>query len=239
MDRCKQVSSYCINPALFCPETGMCTIDWPLWNQCENDAPEKACDDLMNGIAAKYDPNSTPPPPSMTSRGAYQRCEGLYPWMIYKNLGNGSFSSTASIKYMPVPLESDGGDSNIIGPAFVGQRKGIFDFDGDGVLDAVERYDGTLWSWHVWLGDGTGGVQPTRYKIVTPPANSNGGNLISGIGTTHGSTSKSSEGLIDINGDGLSEHWLANGDIFAGPGLNANVAYHTGTGYQLWGGIRW
>ena len=48
-------------------------------------------------------------------RRPYMRCEGLYPWFIYKNTGNGTFASSPVIKYQPVPLESDTGDSSIIG----------------------------------------------------------------------------------------------------------------------------
>ena len=68
--------------------------------------------------------------------GSYTMCHGMYPWMIYKNLGNGQFATTPTIKYAPVPLESDLGDSSITS-SVIGQYQGMFDIDGDGIPDIV------------------------------------------------------------------------------------------------------
>ena len=46
----------------------------------------------------------------------YKMCNNLYPWFIFKNRGNGNFSDTPAIKYQPIPLESDAGDSSLYGP---------------------------------------------------------------------------------------------------------------------------
>ena len=133
------------------------------------------------------------------------------------------------IKYQPVALESDTGDSSIIG-GLVAQRHGIVDFDGDGVLDELVHPNSVDSShWFVWLGDGTGGFGPRRYTFPTRPAPRNN---ISGIGTTFSQWAKSSEGLFDINADGLPEHWLTS-NVFGD--LNANLAFHDGTKHRLIG----
>jgi hypothetical protein len=66
-----------------------------------------------------------------STRAPYERCQGLYPWLIYRNLGRGSFSPTPTIKYQPVPLESDNGDSSLSGPGVVSTNHAVMDFDGD------------------------------------------------------------------------------------------------------------
>lgn len=156
------------------------------------------------------------------SQAPYTRCEGIYPWFIYKNNGNGTFASPV-IKYQPVQLESDFGDSSMIS-RIVAQYHGVLDFDGDGVPDAIVR-NGL--HWFVWLGDGTGGFGPRRYLFPTRPAPRN---LISGIGDSPQRVVQSSQGLFDINGDGLPEHWLIS-DIATE--LNANLAFHDGTSHRL------
>ena len=131
-------------------------------------------------------------------------------------------------------LESDFGDSSLVGPGIATQKHGVLDFDGDGVLDAIVRpNDPKASHWFVWLGDGDGGFASRRYTFPTRPAPRN---LISGIGTTSfAQNSKSSEGLFDINGDGLSEHWLTS-DVATD--LNANLAFHDGTQHRLFGSPR-
>src|SRR5690606_9984533 len=104
------------------------------------------------------------------NRGPYTRCEGLYPWFIFRNTGNATFAPPV-IKYQPVPLESDMGDASL-GPVsgWASQNHAIIDFDGDGILDAIARPrdpSGPLW-W-VWFGDRTGGFEPKRHAFFARP----------------------------------------------------------------------
>lgn len=158
--------------------------------------------------------SSTSEPPS-GYRGPYTRCEGLYPWFIYKNQGNGAFATTPEIKYQPVPLESDQGDSNLQGPNVTSQQHAVMDFDGDGILDAVYKSQQPSSNhWWVWLGDGTGGLGGKRYVF-----NTNRDSLVSGA-----ASAESTEGLFDLNADGLADHWQRIPDW-----NSASVFLHTGT----------
>ncbi|MGJ0492828.1 toxin TcdB middle/N-terminal domain-containing protein [Methylobacter sp.] len=233
MDRCKAISASCTEAARVCPTDGPCTINSAALNACLASAPTLGCNALISQDRQALQilqgsPHTNPHIP--TFKSPYTRCEGLYPWFIYKNQGNGVFATTPVIKYQPVQLESDFGDSSLFGPAIAAQYHGVLDFDGDGILDAIVRPSSSASYWFVWLGDGTGGFAPRRYTFPTRPAPRN---LISGIGTTSPSQlEKSSEGLFDINGDGLPEHWLTS-DI--APDLNANLAFHDGTQHRLTG----
>jgi RHS repeat-associated protein len=137
-------------------------------------------------------------------RGPYTRCEGLYPWFIYKNTGSGNFASPV-IKYQPVPLESDRGDSSL-GPArgWTSQQHAILDFDGDGILDAIVK-PATGNFWWVWFGDGTGGFEPTRHMFTAKYTSQ-----ISATGVVPLASVGATEGLFDLNADGLLDHWTWN-----------------------------
>jgi len=189
---------------------------------------------------AASQPDGTPPPTIDTPRKPYERCEGLYPWFIYRNLGNGTFAPTATVKYQPVPLESASGDSNFSGPMIASESRAIMDFDGDGWQDAIVRDtgldgNGSLF-WQVFRGDGTGGFTGKSYRVPTRPINclspqqcGPGDNAISGIGGVFGQTTESSRGLLDFNGDGLVDHWK---QLTAG---NADIAFFDGERFALFG----
>ena len=230
MDRCKAVDPTCIAAARTCPAGGACTTSWPALAACFAAGTSVGCNDLIHAPATIQGPGGQP----MVLREPYARCEGLYPWFIYKNTGRGTFASAPVIKYQPVPLESDDGDSSIVGPGIAASDHGVLDFDGDGVLDAVARpraaeVGGDVAYWWVWLGDGSGGFGPTRYTFPTRDAP---GNPVNGIGTTASQWARSSAGLLDVNGDGLPEHWLTS-DVTSL--LNANLAFHDGTKFRLFG----
>jgi hypothetical protein len=123
-------------------------------------APWPACPSQMDRWGARN-------PHGGAVQAPYTRCEGLYPWFIYKNTGNGTFASSPVIKYQPVPLESDFGDSSSLGPLIASQFHGVLDFDGDGVLDAIVRSPTSGFQWLVWLGDGDGGFASRRYTFLT------------------------------------------------------------------------
>ncbi|MFN0246110.1 MAG: toxin TcdB middle/N-terminal domain-containing protein [Kofleriaceae bacterium] len=205
--------------------SGPCTYNWDLVNSVVNNTPDKPCSSVLaraagDGGGGSYTPSRTP----------YTRCDGLYPWVIFKNQGNGVFATTPIIKYQPIPLESDTGDSSLHGPSMTAQHHGILDFDGDGILDAVVH--GKIWALSnpdaifVWLGDGTGGFGPKRYTFPTRPKGAQeDDNALSGTKPV-GSTIEEGLGLRDINGDGLLDHWLV--------GATANnVAIHDGSKNRL------
>ena len=162
------------------------------------------------------------PPASAMERQPYQRCEGLYPWLIYPNTG-GALASTPIVKYSPVPLESDSGDSNLGGPSITAAEQMIADVDGDGIIDVATLQTG-MPSWQVWRGDGTGGFGPTRYSMVPrwpyPAFFSN-----DAPNSVYGSQIQTASGLVDLNGDGLAEHWLLGSS-------STNISWANGTGFE-------
>ena len=217
-----------------CTSAG-CTIDWSKVLTCLAVQPTTGTATLMKAAALPTDS-----PGARPSRAPYMRCEGLYPWLIYKNLGNGQFATSPSVKYQPVPLESNSGDSSFSSATIASESHAVMDFDGDGWLDALVREtkaDGTgSYAWQLWLGDGTGGfastvyVFPTRSMNCAAPCNGPGDNAISGIGGVWGQAGRSTAGLLDVNGDGAQDHWLAL-DLTG----NANVAFNDGQSVRLFG----
>ena len=179
VETCKDVDASCMADAWTCTPGDPCTINWATVNACLAQAPSTGCYALTQVVPSPQRPQARR---SGLYRGPYTRCEGLYPWFIYKNTGNGTFASSPVIKYQPIPLESDTGDSSIIGRPMA-QYHGVVDFDGDGVLDVlVHPNTADARHWFVWLGDGTGGFGPRRYTFPTRPAPRN---KISGSDTTN------------------------------------------------------
>ena len=179
-ERCKKLGR-CMDGTRTCAG-GLCVTNWTDVNQCLEDEETAGCFDI---IAA---PGGSGNPSAPVSRAPYMRCEGLYPWFIYKNQGNGAFASVPIVKYQPLPLESDAGDSAVSGPGVVAKHHAIIDFDGDGVLDALAHgkavLEGNPDAWYVWLGDGSGGFGPKRYTFPTRYQGSDGhANVLSGQGT--------------------------------------------------------
>ena len=177
------------------------------------------------------------------------RCEGLYPWFIYKNQGNGTFPAVPDVKYQPVPLESDGGDSSLYSSSFQSQNHGVFDFDGDGILDGVLHgkeagSSGNPDGWYVWLGDGTGAIGPKRYYVPTRLAHSNlsyvetaeAQNRISAAIGNPGDPVGLHVGTVDLNGDALPDHFLVTTNSANPPvPVNTNIAMNDGTMFELLG----
>ena len=230
VDRCKDLGR-CMDGARTCTSGNLCTVNYSIVNGCLTNTayPIKACFETLARPSGSGTPQVTP------SRAPYTRCEGLYPWFIYKNLGAGAFASSPIVKYQPIPLESDQGDSAVTGPGVSSQHHAILDFDGDGILDAVTHGKwttdiGSPDAYQVWLGDGTGGFGTKRYVFPTRPQGAgHNDNAISGLAPTGQTTLDSSLGLLDINGDSLPDHWLALG----APNFNANVAFHDGVQQRL------
>jgi RHS repeat-associated protein len=212
-DRCKVLQQACFQNA-----------DTPAQaNACIANAPSRACGKLPVTIFQAPGSPHHPTPPNEP----YERCEGLYPWMIYKNLGRGTFATTATIKYSPVPLESDNGDSATSGPSITSTGHGIFDFDGDGRLDAV-KLDEQGNTWQVWRGDGTGGFDGRVHVIQNMTTWSS----ISANGPPwqYGQYLSTSMGTFDLNGDGLPDRWVRN------PNGTGDIAWHNGTEFETVGG---
>lgn len=218
---CKELGA-CLGEAAACPANTVCPTNWTDVNSCLNSSPAKAC----FSITARMPPAVINGP---VQRAPYTRCEGLYPWFIYKNQGNGVFKTTPVVKYQPVPLESDGGDSGIGGPSIFAENHAVTDFDGDGWLDGIahgeENINGDPNAWYVWLGDGTGGMGPKRYFFPTR-SHANDSNRIAA--SDPATLTGQRMGTFDINGDGLPDHWLAvsNGA--------ANITFHDGTSFEVW-----
>jgi RHS repeat-associated protein len=208
-----------------CDKNALCIASWPLISAALATAPHVGCNKLM----ARPGPSGGGGGSGAPARAPYERCQGLYPWMIYKNRGNGVFDTVATVKYQPVPLESDQGDSSIGGPAIATTNHAIQDFDGDGTLDAVVHVDeqlphGSPNAWQVWLGDRTGQIGPRMYYY---PTRLFPDNRIAGLGLQGATISESSAGLLDFNGDGLPDHWRIDA------GNNVNVALSKGVEQDL------
>jgi len=148
-----------------------------------------------------------------------ERCEG-YPWLIYANQG-GFFSSTPQIKYQPIPLESDSGDSAFGGNGVASTRHAVQDLDGDGDLDAVVRGRwgavSPVQAWLVFPGDGHGGFEkfadefpyvwpvPKRAPVSMSCTSSPGGDCSYLMSRPFGARFydvHQLSSLIDLNGDG-------------------------------------
>jgi RHS repeat-associated protein len=219
-----------------------CVTNWVQVANCVTTSVTTGCANVIAKEASQ--PDGAPTAHLGTKRHPYERCEGLHPWLIYKNQGRGQFATTPVIKYQPVPLESTSGDSGLTSPrGFTSENHSILDFDGDGRLDAVVReteVDGQGnasggMAWQVWLGDGTGGFDPQMYvfptrKMLTCVLPCWGENALSSTGGTFGGNAVSLAGLIDANGDGAQDHWLAQL-----PDYNANIAFNYGTEIKMYG----
>jgi RHS repeat-associated protein len=182
-----------------------------------------------------------PPCPSTSftadPSGPYTMCNGMYPWFIYKNHGNGVFGvQTAGaplpdqIKYQPVPLETTAGDSSLTA-SVVGQTQGMFDVDGDRYIDAVYAHPSNPTLWQVFRNDHSGqfvssvGTSPFFFaKAAGDVLNQNN------FAAFDSSALVQTGGLIDLNGDGLPDHW-------AGSGTTANVELNNGVQFRLSNGI--
>lgn len=242
LDRCATPVAACVSASRTSSLGQLITYDWTALNSCFASAPTTPCQTVLTDnkpqtkFARPTDPGAGG---STAARQPYTRCEGLYPWFVFKNTGNGQFATTPTVKYQPIPLESDTGDSNISGPAIATQFQALEDFDGDGILDIVARphhpdpaITANLPYWFVWLGDGQGGVGGKRYVFPTRDAlpAQNSDNFVTGFGTAS-AAGLSSGGTQDLNGDGLPDHWMVQTSSLTS--TNANMSFSNGLSFRL------
>ena len=227
---CKDLGN-CLGERPFCAPGTLCPTDWTaFWtavNSCLTSHAAVGCFAITARMPAAVALGPL-------QRSPYTRCEGLYPWFIFKNQGAGVFATTPTVKYQPVPLESDQGDSGLTGTSIFAENHAVADFDGDGWLDGIahgeQTPNGNPNAWYVWLGDGTGGMGPTRYFFPTRNhAGTSNNNMISAADTSHLGQRM---GTLDLNGDGLPDHWLDNGTTSSS---TANISFHDGTSFEIWG----
>jgi RHS repeat-associated protein len=220
---------------------GLCSPNWPLVTSCLESSTDDQCELHAGEISAQF--YASTGGSKVPTEGAhqapqhrypYERCFGRFPWLVYKNLGNGQIATTATVFDSPVPLEGDLGDSSLVGPSVMSQNHGVFDVDGDGLLDAVVRArDADMnsnlppWWWYVWRGDGTGRFESVRHLFSARDygAVSQSGFVGSdAVVTTQVAT-------VDLNGDGLPDNWTATGGT-----PPANAAWNDGTSFRLTSG---
>ena len=222
MDICEDIGGCMSKVARNC-SSGSCVPDWGALGACYASHLDTGCSKLTGDMTSV-------PSGGVVQRAPYTRCEGLYPWFIFKNTGKGVLDAVPTVKYQPLPLESDGGDSQIESAGIFSQDHAILDFDGDGWLDAIAHGKtdpaGNPDGWYVWLGDGSGGMGGKRYFFPTR-SNAGGKNRISA--SDDNITGQQKLGLLDFNGDGLPDHWLDMGS----PSNVANVTFHDGTKFEL------
>lgn len=168
----------------------------------------------------------------------YTMCGGMYPWIIYRNHGDGKFGVDSGdpyaplpdeIKYQPLPLEPTTGDSSLTSSA-MSSTQGTFDLDGDGFPDGVNAaYQPGIWG--AYRGTRNGGLFPAS---GTAPYSFNASGQ---LGATAWSAPDadgyvsplSAEGLFDMNGDGLLDHWVTQGAPT--PSSSAAVQLNYGTSF--------
>lgn len=236
---CPVMSQETTGIAWQCPEPGTdaaeeiaCTVN-PAIQTAAQAAPRTSCHNMLykggantGGDNPPTDPDAAPIP--------YERCGG-YPWMIYWNNGNGQIAQTPTIKYQPIPLESDTGDSSFGGGDVRGPGHAITDLDGDGYTDAVQRayvlrssgeaVDSPVWFF--WKGDGSGGftaaaADGTPYMWIVPtglPPSASAVYRPFGPNTNNPWTVPStSASMVDMNGDGLVDVvWQPRKSTGSGP----------------------
>jgi RHS repeat-associated protein len=166
--------------------------------------------------------------------GPYTMCTGMYPWFIYKNHGNGRFGRQTvgaalpdQINYQPVPLEPTSGESSL-NSTMVVETQGTFDIDGDGYVDAVydPQPNNTPPAWHVFPNDRKGQFVSSGGTAFSFPKAT--GDLLNqnNFASFDGMPLIQTVGMIDLNGDGLIDHW-------AGTGSTANVELNDGIQFRL------
>jgi RHS repeat-associated protein len=194
----------------------------------------------MGGFPSPAEPalfGTFPPCPSTSftaddPSGPYTMCNGMYPWFIYKNHGNGIFGVQTEgaplpdqIKYQPVSLETTTGDSSLTS-SIVGQTQGMFDIDGDGYIDAVTAHPSNPNVWRVYRNDHSGQLVPSvgTSPYFFPKA---AGDVLNqnDFASFDSSPLVQTVGLVDLNGDGLPDHW-------AGSGATANVEINDGVQFR-------
>lgn len=163
----------------------------------------------------------------------YTMCGGMFPWFVYKNKGNGVFGISQGqasptpdeVLYQPVPLETSNGDSSMTSTV-VGQFQGTVDLDGDGFLDAIQADTMGVNPWALYLGNRNGVFTPGSGASSYSFSGTNGLTLNFMDLVNPGDPITQEEGLLDLNADGLVDHWrrVSGGTPF--------VTFNTGLGFD-------
>lgn len=246
---CPALSSTCMDEVIDCssePDKS-CQVLGDVVDACVDAAPRIACDVMMKSAPPVYEvcdcagnsactevcayENQINPPVNgsfdCSAKSPHMRCD-RYPWMIYENRG-GYLASQPAVKYQPIPLESDTGDSAFGGGGVSSTHHAVQDIDGDGNVDAVllGRYaEGVVdipYSAHWWLvfpGDGNGNFLTSAsgapYIWTGPKRAPVAGGCVSGPGEGCSVLAvqpawrpehdvKGLSALIDLNGDGPAD----------------------------------
>lgn len=204
-----------------CSEAANCVGSSPP----DNHAPDEGS---AGGLLASWPPCPAQPTPGLDAKAPYSMCGGMYPWFVYKNLGAGVLKTTPDVFYQPVPLEAQDTDSGITGLP-VSQHSGTFDLDGDGYADAVAgSVDASATSWRAFANDGSGAMTGSGANAFVFPTRTGAllqGTTVAGSGSTR--TIVSTAGVVDLNGDGLPDHWTGAVDA-----TSLNVAWNDGAQFR-------
>lgn len=258
---CPVPSSACVHDALVCEPDEGCRLHHPSLSTCLSEAPIVTCDRLMKGmdqhgptdadqneIGPIWPDGHTPPSGNCSEKKEHLRCD-RFPWFVHENVG-GALEPQGEVKYQPIPLESDSGDSSIGGGgSYSSTAHALQDMDGDGYMDVVVRgkpLEGNagyppIW-WLVFRGDGSGGfhVDDSGYPYlwyVPENAHINGacpataGSLCATppASTTDGTVSGYSS-LVDLNGDGAVDYAWSHGSNLETDGFWNNGLSFSGHG---------
>jgi len=194
-----------------------------------------------------YDPNNPltcgpdsmycdPPPGTVCeddgTGGVPHMIDGKYVVTVHKNLGHGHFDPEGTRQYWPIKLDAAGGNSlaRPISTKIYTQQapsytfEGFEDIDGDGKLDIVDiSGDG---SWRFYKGDGTGQFVD---RLLWPAPE--GTYFDVSETATGGAWTKTYQGLVDVNSDGLPDLLVGNTDTG-----RLDVYVNTGWGFDFDGG---
>ncbi|MBK7193244.1 MAG: hypothetical protein IPH80_12255 [Myxococcales bacterium] len=237
---CRKLEYPCLANAMDCSKLP-CTVPDGTIAQCMSSVGKIQCGELqkgnradcptMPGCGSTHANEWVPGGSSCGKVSPHQQC-ARYPWFVYWNEG-GVIAPTGQIKYQPVPLESDNGDSPAGGGGAVfSETHAVTDIDGDGYVDVAMRgadlspeYKSPIW-WLVFRGDGTGDFKGFQggdpYVWLVPDGATVMGScerrpLAEGLSCDPSAGSLSGydrdlrghSSLIDLNGDGATDYaWV-------------------------------
>jgi RHS repeat-associated protein len=192
------------------------------YNLSHGNMPGAPAEPAIFGDFSHFPCPSTPYNDGDITTNKYTMCHGMYPWMVYLNKG-GTFAAVPDqVLYQPSPLETTHGDSSVTGPV-TGQFEGNFDLDGDGHGDVATT--ASTWSLFRGLRDLVANKQ-TRFQSPVGFGAGSGDSTISQTSITVYGVSQpvSTSGLIDLNADGLPDHWT---------GTSSNVSVEMNNGVSF------